>query len=133
MIKIIDKVALVKTDAGRMLAARSKGKTKYYAPGGKREGNETDKETLSREIEEELNVSVLPDTIRYLGTFEAQADGHAEGVIVRMICYEADYSGVPEESSEIEEIKWLSFKDIALVAEVDRKVFQFLKEHHKLT
>lgn len=116
-----------------MLTARSKGKAKYYAPGGKREENETDEETLSRETKEELNVHILPDTVRYLGTFEAQADGQASGVIVRMICYEADYVGVPKESAEIEEIRWLSYKDIDLVAEVDRKVFHFLKENNKLT
>ncbi|MGB3777979.1 MAG: NUDIX domain-containing protein [Tunicatimonas sp.] len=129
---IIDKVALVKTDAGKMLVARSRGKTKYYAPGGKREAGETDEQTLSREIKEELNVSILADTIRYLGTFEAQADGRAAGVIVRMICYEADYLDVPEESAEIEEIRWLSFADIDLVAEVDRQVFAFLKDFNKL-
>ena len=49
-----------------------------------------------------------------------------------MICYEADYVGEPKESAEIEEIRWLSYEDIDLVAEVDRKVFHFLKENNKL-
>lgn len=131
--KIIDKVALANTKGGKMLMARSKGKSMYYAPGGKREGEETDKETLIREIKEELDVRILPNTIQYLGTFEAQADGQASGVIVRMICYAADYSGVPRESAEIEEIRWMSYNDTNLVAEVDKKVFQFLKESNKLT
>lgn len=130
--KMIDKVALVRTDSGKVLMARSRGKTKYYAPGGKREAGETDQETLSREISEELHVDILSDTVQYLGTFEAQADGHTEGVIVRMICYEADYAGAPKESGEIEEIRWLSYADINLVAEVDRQVFAFLKDHDKL-
>jgi 8-oxo-dGTP pyrophosphatase MutT (NUDIX family) len=131
--KIIDKVALVETDAGKMLITRSRGKTKYYAPGGKREAGETDYETLSREIKEELNVDILSDNARYLGTFKAQADGHAAGVVVRMTCYEADYSGVPKASGEIEAISWLSSADVDLVAEVDRQVFAFLKEQNKLS
>ena len=133
MTKIIDKVALVRTDSGKVLMARSTGKTKYYAPGGKREAGETDEETLSREIKEELHVDILSDTIRYVGTFEAPADGHTAGVLVRMICYEADYSGAPKASGEIEEIKWLSYADIDLVAEVDRHVFAFLKDQNKLS
>ncbi len=131
--EVIDKVALVKTDAGKVLTARSRGKTKYYTPGGKREKGETDEETLFREIKEELNVNILPDTVQYLGTFEAPADGHPEGVTVRMICYEADYSGVPKESNEIEEIRWLSFKDISLVAEVDKQVFACLKKQDRIS
>lgn len=50
-----------------------------------------------------------------------------------MICYEADYLNIPEESAEIEEVRWLSFADIDLVAEVDRQVFAFLKDIDKIT
>jgi 8-oxo-dGTP diphosphatase len=126
--KEIDKIAYIRTEHGKILSSRSKGKTKFYLPGGKREGNETDEETLIREINEELNVTIIPSTIQYVGTFKAQADGHQEGVIVKMTCYSADYEGDVEPKNEIEEIVWLNFSDIDKVAEVDKIIFQFLKE-----
>ncbi len=46
--KIIDKVALLYVKDGKILSTRSKGKDKYYLPGGKREGDEADLETLAR-------------------------------------------------------------------------------------
>ncbi len=34
---IIDKIALIKIKNGQVLSTKSKGKNKYYFPGGKRE------------------------------------------------------------------------------------------------
>lgn len=48
--KIIDKIAWIYLKEGKILATLSKGKDTYYIPGGKKEGNETDEETLEREI-----------------------------------------------------------------------------------
>jgi 8-oxo-dGTP pyrophosphatase MutT (NUDIX family) len=39
------------------ISTKSKGKTKYYIPGGKRENGESDEQTLIREIAEELSVA----------------------------------------------------------------------------
>ena len=33
-----------------------------------------------------------------------------------------------EPTSEIEEIRWLDFQDLDIISEVDKKIFQFLKE-----
>ncbi|MDQ3403632.1 MAG: DNA mismatch repair protein MutT, partial [Actinomycetota bacterium] len=38
---IIDKVAWIRIERGRMLCARSRGKDAYYLPGGKREHGES--------------------------------------------------------------------------------------------
>ena len=48
--KIIDKVAYLHLKDGKILSTRSKGKDKYYLPGGKREGHESDMETLVSQI-----------------------------------------------------------------------------------
>ena len=132
MLKEIDKIAYLRTENGQVLSTRSRGKTKYYVPGGKREIGETDEETLIREITEELSVSIIPETIKYLGTFKAQADSQPEGVIVKMTCYSADYQGKIKVSNEIEEIKWLNYYDIDIVGEVDKIIFEFLKEKGEL-
>ncbi|MDN5201921.1 TIGR00730 family Rossman fold protein [Fulvivirgaceae bacterium BMA10] len=124
----IDKIAFIETKNGQVLGTKSKGKKKYYIPGGKREKNESDEETLAREIFEELSVDIIQPTIQYVGTFKAQADGKQDGVIVKMTCYGAEYRGELKENNEIEEIRWLNYADIDLVAEVDKKIFRFLKD-----
>ena len=130
--KEIDKIALIETKEGKVLSTRSKGKNKYYIPGGKREKGETDEQTLIREIQEELNVQIKTDSIEYVGTFIAQSDGAKKGIMVKMTCYKAAYEGKITPSSEIEEIRWLNYKDLGIISEVDKKIFSFLKEKGEL-
>ncbi|PKH52267.1 DNA mismatch repair protein MutT [Tenacibaculum sp. Bg11-29] len=130
--KEVDKIAFIEIKDGQILSTRSKGKSKYYIPGGKRELGETDEETLIREILEELDVHIKQDTIKYVGTFKAQSDGEKEGVLVKMTCYKAEYDGALKPKSEIEEIKWLNYKDLNIVSEVDKKIFKFFKENDEL-
>ncbi|WP_079912614.1 NUDIX domain-containing protein [Paenibacillus sp. 32352] len=124
----IDKVAWIHVVEGRLLGARSKGKEVYYIPGGKREPGETDRETLIREIEEELSVKIKPETISSIGTFEAQAHGKSEGVMVRMACYTADFEGELRPASEIEELLWLGYHDKNRVSPVSQIIFDQLYE-----
>ena len=128
----IDKIAYLRIENGKILSARSKGKATFYFPGGKREAGESDKETLIREIAEELTIAIVPATIQYVETFRAQADGHPSGVVVKMTCYSAEYAGEIKPNQEIEEIRWLNFADIDLVSEVDKIIFRFLKERGEL-
>lgn len=130
---MIDTVAWVRVEQGRILCARSRGKDVFYIPGGKREGAETDLETLLREVEEELAVALLPATATHLGTYEAQAHGQPDGVLVRMSCYAGEYRGTPAASNEIEEISWLSYGDRGRVAPVDQLLFDDLRASGELT
>jgi 8-oxo-dGTP pyrophosphatase MutT (NUDIX family) len=102
--QVIDKVALIYIQNGKILSTLVEGKDTYYFPGGKREGNETDAETLVRECKEEMTVDIKVDTMKYYGTFEAQAHGKAEGVLVKMTCYTAEFDGELTPSSEIEKL-----------------------------
>jgi len=124
--QMIDKVALIYLVNGKILSTRSKGKDKYYLPGGKREKNETDIQTLVREIKEELTVDIIESSAELYGVFEAQAHGHAEGILVRMTCYTADFSGALKAESEISEVVWLAFDDIERVSPVDKLIFRDL-------
>ncbi|MDL4820340.1 NUDIX hydrolase [Actinomadura opuntiae] len=130
---MIDKIAWILLDGGRVLSTRSRGKDAYYLPGGKREAGESDAETLAREIKEELTVDVLPGTVAHLGTWEAQAHGHADGVTVRMTCYTAGYTGTLAPASEIEEVVWLGYADRDRVSPVDRLIFDDLHAAGRLT
>lgn len=86
------------------------------------------KKLLILEIREELTVEILPKTIKNVGTFEAQADSHAEGIFVKMTCNEAQFEGNLMLCNKIEEIRRLTFDDIDLVSEVDKIIFHHLRE-----
>jgi 8-oxo-dGTP pyrophosphatase MutT (NUDIX family) len=126
--KEIDKIALIKIENGKILSTKSKGKNKYYIPGGKRENDESDEQTLIREIKEELSVDIIKESIEYVGTFKAQSDGAKKGIIVKMTCYQANYIGDLKEDNEIEEIRWLNFNDLEIISEVDKIIFKHMKD-----
>lgn len=126
--KEIDKIALLYIKDGQILSTLSKGKDTYYLPAGKRELNETDEQTLIRECKEELTIDIKEDTIKYYGTFKAQAHGKAEGIIVKMTCYTAEFIGEINPSSEIQEVRWLNYNDIDIISPVDKLIFKDLYE-----
>ncbi len=122
---LIDTVAWVLIRDGRILCARPRGKDVFYIPGGKREGAETDSQTLLREIDEELTVALAVHSLVHVGTYEAELHGAAAGS-VRMACYTADYTGTLAPSSEIDEIAWFSYRDRDRVPPVDQLLFDDL-------
>ncbi|HZG07284.1 MAG TPA: NUDIX domain-containing protein [Streptomyces sp.] len=128
----IDKIAWFRLEGGRILSTRSHGKDVHYIPGGKREPGESDVQTLVREIGEELTVAIVADSAVHVGTFAAQAHGHAAGTTVRMTCYTADYQGTLTPSSEVEEVVRLTCADRGRVSPVDRLVFDHLHRSGRL-
>ena len=121
---VIDTVAWVHLKNGRILCARPRGKDIFYIPGGKREGAETDLQTLLREIAEELAVTVLPETVRHVATYEADQ--------VRMSCYTGDYQGTLTASGEIDELAWFCYADRSRVPPVDQLLFDDLQTARQL-
>jgi 8-oxo-dGTP diphosphatase len=111
MSSYIDKLALILVRSRRQLVARSKGKSVFFTPGGKREGDESDEQALCRECKEELTVDLIRESIQPYGVFEAQAFGKAPGTSVRMTCYTADYVGTLQASEEVEELQWIQSSD----------------------
>ena len=125
--RLIDNVALLHVQDRRVLVARSRGKDRWYLPGGKREPGETDEQTLRREIREELGVDVLPGTLHHVGTYEGVAHGQQLGTRVRMACYGARWSGQLRASGEIEQLDYLAFDDLAQAAPLVQLIFQDLR------
>ena len=131
---LIDTVAWVRVENGRILCGRPRGKNVFFIPGGKREAGESDLQVLLREISEELTVTLLAATVRPAGTYEApQAGGRAGAAVVRMSCYTADYAGTLAPSSEIDELAWFSYADRDRVPPVDQLLFDDLKASGQLS
>ena len=122
----IDKLAFIDVQDGKVLMSLSRGKDTWYIPGGKREPGETDEQALIREVKEELNVDIRPDTIRSYGVFEAQAHGKAAGVVVRMTCYMAELDGEPAASNEIEQLAYMGYDEKSKGGPVDHLIFDDL-------
>lgn len=123
----IDKLAIIIVKDRKVLGTFSRGKDVFYIPGGKREPGESDEQALMRETKEELCVDIIPKTIRYYGTFRAQAHGKPDGIMVKMTCYTADFVGNLQPGDEIEKIVWLTSKDIEAAPPVDKLILEDLK------
>jgi ADP-ribose pyrophosphatase YjhB (NUDIX family) len=54
---LVDTVAWVRVENGKVLCGRPRGKAVFYVPGGKREAGESDLAALLREITEEPPVT----------------------------------------------------------------------------
>lgn len=124
----IDKLAFIEIKNKMVLVTLSRGKDTWYIPGGKREPGETDTQALSREVQEELGVVIIADSVKLYGVFEAQAHGKPEGTVVRMTCYTALYDGTLTPSSEIEKIDYFQHAQKSLCSEVDMLIMDDLKE-----
>ncbi|MGI5845629.1 MAG: NUDIX hydrolase [Alphaproteobacteria bacterium] len=123
MSKIIDKLALVYIKDGKMLMTRTYGKDVFYNPGGVRKEHETDIQALIREIKEELDVNLIPETIKKYGVFTRQAHGKPEGIMVQMTCYTAEFLETPKPTNEIEELAWLDMSDWNKISPVGELIF----------
>jgi len=125
---VIDTVAWVRVEHGRILCARPRGRDVFYIPGGKREDGESDLQVLLREIAEELSVRLRPETVRHAGTYAAPPPGgHPARAIVRMSCYTGDYTGTLRAGSEIDEFGWFGYADRPRVPPVDQLLFAHLR------
>ncbi|MFM2481365.1 NUDIX hydrolase [Celerinatantimonas sp. YJH-8] len=128
MTAIIDKLAWIHIQNRKILLTRSYGKTLFYLPGGKREAGESDQQALLREIQEELSVALQADSLRYAQTFRSQADGKAEGIDVQLTCYFGQADGLPQASSEIEQLAWVDSSNQQLCSLAALQVFHWLKQ-----
>jgi uncharacterized protein (TIGR00730 family) len=121
---VVEALAWVCVQGGRILGVRSRDKDMFYIPGGKRKRGESDFEALAREIKEELSVRLLPETLSLVTVVNAAAHGYPTGTTVRMICYSADHLGDLTPDSEIDEVAWLSAADRGRCAPAAQRVLE---------
>ncbi len=108
---MIDKVGGVILKDKKILVQRKKNnRTECIIPGGKREGNETDFETLKRELMEELSVNLI--SAEFLGGYDDIACFSPNDKI-HVQTYIANIEGEIKCNNEIKEAIWIgkNYKD----------------------
>lgn len=92
----------------KLLMNRNKTSPIFLIPGGKVEPNETNEETLERELAEELKVK-----LKSAKSFKAYYSDKAlfDNLPLRMDTYLVDIEGRPKPNSEILEVVWLNKDD----------------------
>lgn len=123
-INVINSVAWIYKRNNTILCVRTKGKDKFYIPGGKFNTWETPNEALIREIQEELSVNLVEESIQLTTTIYEKAHGF-EDTFVNMQCFYADYIGDLKVCAEIEELRWMGLNDISLCALAAQKAIIF--------
>jgi len=128
--RIIKKVALAVFKDKKMLQVRTNKHEKiFFTLGGKFEEGEDDLACLKREVKEEIDCEIEPNSIKFLKEFEDVAHGY-EDTLLNVRLYEGNLIGEPKPSSEIVEIKYMDSKDkenLSVIAK--RTIFPWLKKH----
>jgi 8-oxo-dGTP pyrophosphatase MutT (NUDIX family) len=97
--------AIIQDSDGNLLVVKKNvpGRNTYIIPGGRPEGDETQMETLERELEEELGVTVADAT--FFGTYEERSE--FEDVPLVMTVFDVQIDGNPMPQSEIVDLLWI--------------------------
>lgn len=124
----ITKIGLAVISGDRLLLVRKRGSDFYILPGGKPERGESDAQTLSREIEEELGCGVASDRLAFLGAFCDEAAG-MPGVKVTVRLYAGTLIGTPSPRAEIDTVLWWTrtqYQDSCLAPSLRNSILPFL-------
>lgn len=125
---LIDTVAWLCIRDRRLLCVRTRGKDAFYLPGGKREPGESDWATLTREVAEEVQVTLERQNAARFGTYRGPAHGHGANAQVQIICYTASYQGTLSPGREIETMVWFTSRDRDRCAPVNQHVLDQLHQ-----
>lgn len=101
---MIKKVAavIIKNDC-ILSVSKKKAPNFYILPGGKYEGTENDIEALSRELREELNVTI--SKMEFFDDYEDISMLENEKLFLRT--YITEINGEPHPDNEIHNVKWI--------------------------
>ncbi len=103
-----DRVAAVITHNKKILLVGNEKHSLFWTPGGKVENGESHQETMKRELQEELNLS-LTSFSPYFSYVILHDFLHKKQ---HVHCYFVEYTGNPIPSQEITKLGWFSQKEL---------------------
>ncbi|KKS16186.1 MAG: NUDIX hydrolase [candidate division WWE3 bacterium GW2011_GWC1_41_7] len=90
----------------KLLVEKSVGKEFFIAPGGSIEVDETPKQSLVRELQEEFQVETKIEDFEEFGTFTAEAAGQTGKIVQMNVFIVKNWVGEPTPDHEVEQILW---------------------------
>jgi len=105
--------AIVTDGDGRNLLVRKSGTSAFMQPGGKIEEGESAIDALTRELAEEVGVSLDIASAEYLGLFRAVAANEEDTVVLAAV-FAMSVDGEVTAGAEIEELRWIDDPDLDL-------------------
>jgi 8-oxo-dGTP diphosphatase len=107
--KIIIASALLLNADKDLLVVRKKNSNFYMLPGGKVEGNESYKQTLLRELQEELNLELKESDFKYLGQHETGAANEQNTIVQgNIFILQNALVSLPKAHAELAEVRFIS-------------------------
>lgn len=98
-------VGLLVIRNNKLLLAYSKNKKAWYLPGGKIDKGESAVNALQREIQEELNVTLNPQKLKYYCHISAPAYGEIPAVVMEQDCFLYEINEEIQAGNEIADVK----------------------------
>lgn len=104
--ELVVAVALLWNEAGRLLCVRKRNSTTFILPGGKIAPGEHSLETVMRELQEELELTVTSEELTFLGRYRAPA-ANEPGHWVVADAYVGPLVKVTRVCAELEALRWV--------------------------
>lgn len=104
----IHKVAGILIKDRKILVEKDIDKDFFIAPGGKPESGESDTQTLVRELQEELLISVDPVNLEKIGTYTAPAAGQEHRTVYMQVYLVKKWTGTITPGHKVEELLWIN-------------------------
>lgn len=100
---------LVVVEDNKLLLGYSRNKEAWYLLGGKVDQGENSLEALLREITEETNLRLSPDSLQFYCHISAPAYGENTHIVMEQDCFFYKLEEEIQASSEIDEIRFFDF------------------------
>lgn len=116
---------------GRILTVRKRNTKMFMFPGGKVQPGEDPLQAAIREAAEEIRVTLTPDQLQHIGTYECAAANEPDQTINANVFQCRDNLAVAFPGAEIVELAWVSPRttDVPLAPLLAEHVFPALLNH----